>query len=184
MKLKILGIASLALLAAGCSQQEPPAQPLRTVRVMQIATGEAEEEYEKDDDGKSKAAVELGRRGGIGPEHHLRLGEGKATCCRALPAERRPDQGDAVLDALDADGAAAGLAERRADRIGAAHVLAADIGAQRQVLARHEGESVGEILGNGETDRHRIRGLVADSGDFERVKAGCGHRSGPQMHLK
>ncbi|MBX3648454.1 MAG: efflux RND transporter periplasmic adaptor subunit [Rhodocyclaceae bacterium] len=36
MKLKILGIASLALLAAGCSQQEPPAQPLRTVRVMQI----------------------------------------------------------------------------------------------------------------------------------------------------
>ncbi|MCB1891248.1 MAG: biotin/lipoyl-binding protein, partial [Rhodocyclaceae bacterium] len=36
MKLKILSIASLALLAAGCSQQEPPAQPLRTVRVMQI----------------------------------------------------------------------------------------------------------------------------------------------------
>ena len=32
------------------------------VRVMQIATGEAEEEY--DDDGKDKAAVALGRKGG------------------------------------------------------------------------------------------------------------------------
>ncbi len=32
------------------------------VKVMQIATGEIEEDI--DDDGKSKAAVELGRRGG------------------------------------------------------------------------------------------------------------------------
>ena len=32
------------------------------VKVMQIATGEAEEEYT--DDGKNKAAVELGRKGG------------------------------------------------------------------------------------------------------------------------
>ena len=33
------------------------------VRVMQIATGEVEEEY--DEDGKNKAAVELGRKGGL-----------------------------------------------------------------------------------------------------------------------
>lgn len=32
------------------------------IRVMQIATGEAEEEY--DENGKNKAAVELGRKGG------------------------------------------------------------------------------------------------------------------------
>ena len=32
------------------------------VKVMRIATGEEEEEYE--DDGKSKAAVELGKKGG------------------------------------------------------------------------------------------------------------------------
>ena len=32
------------------------------VKVMQIATGEAEEDI--DDDGKDKAAVELGRKGG------------------------------------------------------------------------------------------------------------------------
>lgn len=32
------------------------------VRVMQIATGETEEEY--DEDGKDKAAVALGRKGG------------------------------------------------------------------------------------------------------------------------
>ena len=34
------------------------------VRVMQIATGETEESDETDDDGKNKAAVELGRKGG------------------------------------------------------------------------------------------------------------------------
>lgn len=33
------------------------------VRVMQIATGEVEEEYESDD-GKDKAAQEMGRKGG------------------------------------------------------------------------------------------------------------------------
>ena len=32
------------------------------VKVMKIATGQAEEEY--DEDGKNKAAVELGRKGG------------------------------------------------------------------------------------------------------------------------
>ena len=31
---------------------------------MQIATGEAEEEYESDDGGKDKAAQSLGKRGG------------------------------------------------------------------------------------------------------------------------
>lgn len=34
------------------------------VRVMQIATGEADEEYEGQDDGKDKAAQEMGRKGG------------------------------------------------------------------------------------------------------------------------
>jgi len=34
------------------------------VRVMEIATGQREEEYDKTEDGKSKAAVELGRKGG------------------------------------------------------------------------------------------------------------------------
>lgn len=35
------------------------------VRVMQIATGEVQETAGQTDDGKSKAAVELGRRGGL-----------------------------------------------------------------------------------------------------------------------
>ena len=34
------------------------------VKVMQIATGEVEEDIDKTEDGKSKAAVELGRKGG------------------------------------------------------------------------------------------------------------------------
>lgn len=34
------------------------------VKVMKIATGEEEEEFEKDDGGKDKAAQSLGRRGG------------------------------------------------------------------------------------------------------------------------
>jgi hypothetical protein len=34
------------------------------VDVMHIPTGEAEEDMDRDDEGKNKAAVELGRRGG------------------------------------------------------------------------------------------------------------------------
>jgi len=47
----------------GPKGQKLPADVVgNAVRVMQIATGEAEEEY--DDDGTNKAAVELGRKGG------------------------------------------------------------------------------------------------------------------------
>ncbi|MEZ5849529.1 MAG: RNA-binding protein [Hyphomicrobiaceae bacterium] len=34
------------------------------IKVAKIATGEEEDEIERDDDGKDKAAVSLGRRGG------------------------------------------------------------------------------------------------------------------------
>ena len=47
----------------GPKGQKRPADVIgNAVRVMQIATGEAEEEY--DDDGKDKAAQALGRKGG------------------------------------------------------------------------------------------------------------------------
>ena len=42
-------------------QKRPRDVVSNAVKVMRIATGEAQEEY--DDDGKNKAAVELGRRG-------------------------------------------------------------------------------------------------------------------------
>lgn len=49
----------------GPKGQKRPADVIgNAVRVMQIATGEAEEEYETTDDGKDKAAAELGRKGG------------------------------------------------------------------------------------------------------------------------
>ena len=43
-------------------QKRPADVVSNAVRVMQIATGEAQEEY--DEDGKSKAAKELGAKGG------------------------------------------------------------------------------------------------------------------------
>ena len=47
----------------GPQGQKRPADVIgNAVRVMEIATGQREEEFE--DDGKNKAAVELGRRGG------------------------------------------------------------------------------------------------------------------------
>lgn len=50
-------------MSTGPKGQKRPADVVgNAVRVMQIATGEAEEEYT--DDGKNKAAVELGRKGG------------------------------------------------------------------------------------------------------------------------
>jgi hypothetical protein len=48
---------------AGPKGQKRPADVIgNAVKVMQIATGEAEEEFT--DDGKNKAAAELGRKGG------------------------------------------------------------------------------------------------------------------------
>ena len=47
----------------GPKGQKRPANVIgNAVKVMQIATGEADEEF--DGEGKSKAAVELGRKGG------------------------------------------------------------------------------------------------------------------------
>ncbi|MDP6708425.1 MAG: RNA-binding protein [Alphaproteobacteria bacterium] len=47
----------------GPKGQKRPADVIgNAVRVMQVATGEAEEEY--DEDGKNKAAVALGKKGG------------------------------------------------------------------------------------------------------------------------
>ena len=43
-------------------QKRPRDVVSNAVKVMRIATGEEKEEYE--DDGKNKAAVELGRKGG------------------------------------------------------------------------------------------------------------------------
>ncbi|NQV59555.1 MAG: RNA-binding protein [Alphaproteobacteria bacterium] len=60
----------------GPKGQKRPADVIgNAVRVMQIATGEVEEEF--DEDGKNKAAVALGRKGG------------KARAAKMTPAQRR-----------------------------------------------------------------------------------------------
>ena len=49
----------------GPQGQKRPADVIgNAVRVMQIATGEAEEEYDTSDEGKDQAAAALGRKGG------------------------------------------------------------------------------------------------------------------------
>lgn len=49
----------------GPKGEKRPADAIaRAVKIARIATGEEQEEYEKDDEGKDKAAQSLGRRGG------------------------------------------------------------------------------------------------------------------------
>ena len=49
----------------GPQGQKRPADVIgNAVRVMRIATGEAEEEYDTSDEGKDQAAAALGRKGG------------------------------------------------------------------------------------------------------------------------
>ncbi len=49
----------------GPKGQKRPADVIgNAVRVMEIATGQREEEYDATDAGKDRAAAELGRRGG------------------------------------------------------------------------------------------------------------------------
>ena len=51
------------MMPKGPKGQKRPADVIgNAVKIMKIATGEAEEEY--DSEGKNKAAVELGRKGG------------------------------------------------------------------------------------------------------------------------
>ncbi|MNT69744.1 hypothetical protein D3C72_2080800 [compost metagenome] len=53
---------------------------------------------------------------------------------------------------------------RRADRIRAAHVLATDAGAQRQVLALDVAVGVGQFIRHGKGHGHGIAGFAGDRG--------------------
>jgi hypothetical protein len=55
----------IAKMPKGPQGQKRPADVIgNAVRVMRIATGDAEEEYDTADEGKDQAAAELGRKGG------------------------------------------------------------------------------------------------------------------------
>jgi hypothetical protein len=70
----------------GPKGQKRPADVIgNAVKVMQIATGEAEEEFT--DDGKNKAAAELGRRGGRARAEKL-TPEQRAAIARKAAAKR------------------------------------------------------------------------------------------------
>ncbi|MGE3066310.1 MAG: RNA-binding protein [Hyphomicrobiaceae bacterium] len=70
----------------GPNGQKRPADVIgNAVKVMKIATGEEEEEIERDDEGKDKAAVSMGRRGGkaraekMSPERRAEIAKKAAT---------------------------------------------------------------------------------------------------------
>ena len=57
------------------------------VRVMEIATGQREEEYDAADEGKDEAAAELGRRGGKARAQSM-TAERRAEIARKAAAKR------------------------------------------------------------------------------------------------
>jgi hypothetical protein len=56
------------------------------------------------------------------------------------------------------------------NRIRAPHILAADVGAQRQVLAGSEPEWLGQGVGDGERDRHGVARLALDLRDRQAME--------------
>lgn len=75
----------------GPKGQKRPADVIgNAVRVMQIATGEAEEEF--DEDGKNSAAVSLGRKGGLSRAKALPASRRKEIACIAAAARWRKDK--------------------------------------------------------------------------------------------
>ena len=75
----------------GPEGQKRPADVIgNAVRVMQIATGEAEEEFE--DDGKDPAAKELGAKGGRARAEKL-TPEQRSAIARRAAAKRWRDNG-------------------------------------------------------------------------------------------
>lgn len=70
-----------------CGQKRPADVIGNAVRVMAIATGQREEEYEEADEGKDKAAAELGRRGGK-PRAEKMTPEQRAEAARKAAAKR------------------------------------------------------------------------------------------------
>ncbi len=99
----------------------------------------------------------------IGRERHVEVPERRHHVEPVADPQRfvRPLREHAARVALDRDPQNAVL-RARADRVGAPHVLAADVGAQRQVLAGGEAECVDERRRHGERDRHRVARLALD----------------------
>lgn len=72
----------------GPKGQKRPADVIgNAVRVMQIATGEENENYDTTDDGKDKAAQEMGRKGGAARAKNM-TPERRAEIAKAAAAKR------------------------------------------------------------------------------------------------
>ena len=74
-------------------QKRPADVVSNAVKVARIATGEEEEEFDKDDGGKDKAAQSLGRRGGKARANSLSKEERQAIA-RAAAAARWSGRND------------------------------------------------------------------------------------------
>jgi hypothetical protein len=72
----------------GPQGQKRPADVIgNAVRVMRIATGEAEEEYDTSNEAKNQAAAELGRKGGKARAEKM-TAERRAEIARKAAAKR------------------------------------------------------------------------------------------------
>ena len=75
----------------GPKGQKRPADVIgNAVRVMQIATGEAEEEYGTSDEGKDPAAAALGRKGGKARAAQLTPEQRTEAARKAAEAQESP----------------------------------------------------------------------------------------------
>jgi hypothetical protein len=68
---------------------------------------------------------------------------------------------------------------RRADRVGTAHVLATQFGAQCQVLALFEAELIAQRLGHGERDGHGVASFAHDAEYGQRME--FAHRNSERL---
>lgn len=112
MKITILGIVSLAMLAAGCSKQEPPEQPLRTVRAMQVGAAAVSQSLTFPGEVRARHESRLAfRLGGKLVERRVDVG----AAVRRGQVLARLDAQDVALQAAQAEAARA-LAEAEAKR--------------------------------------------------------------------
>ena len=89
---------------------------------------------------------------------------------RALPQVLVGPRGEHASGGLLDRDAQLVVLHRRADRIGAAHVLAADIRAQRQVLALHETKRLSQRRRHVECERDRVARFTRDRSDRQRME--------------
>ncbi|MGY4508335.1 hypothetical protein ACVIN2_001789 [Bradyrhizobium sp. USDA 3650] len=112
---------------------------------------------------------------GAGRRDHTKASRGRHHVQRvaALQIVRCPARKRATINPLDGD-AYLTVVGPGADRIGAAHFLTIQHGAEREVLAGREGVVGRKLRRDGECQRYGVRRLAAEVVDGQAMEAWCG----------